>query len=105
MIVYLLWRLAIALIRVVPTRRSHALAAFLANLVFICWREKRRNTIDNMRHVFPDPDDGRAQRVARDSWRNYGIYLVDFLRAADGRAGNLSGTVEFEGRTLVDEAF
>jgi lauroyl/myristoyl acyltransferase len=104
-IVYLLWKLAIALLRVVPLRVSHAVAALMANLVFICWEEKRSNTIDNMRHVLPEAEDGRARRVARDSWRNYGKYLVDFLRAADGRAGDLSGEIEFDGRPSVDDAF
>jgi len=105
MIVVFLWRLATALLRALPLRFCYAVAAFMANVAFICWGEKRRNTVDNMRHVLPEAAAADVKRVARESWRNYGRYLVDFLRAADGRAGDLTGAIEFEARHLIDAAF
>ncbi|HTE83344.1 MAG TPA: lysophospholipid acyltransferase family protein [Dehalococcoidia bacterium] len=105
MIIYLLWRLATLLLNRLPLRVSYACAALLANGAFLFWGEKRRNTIENMLHVLPEADDSTARRVARDSWRNYGKYLVDFLRAAGGRTEGLTSSIEFEGRSLVDQAF
>lgn len=105
MIVYLLWRLATLLLRRVPLRISYGIAALTANAIFLCWPEKRRNTIDNMRRVVGDDDDAAARHIARDSWRNYGKYLVDFLRAADGGLDEQAASVEFPERSLIDEAF
>jgi KDO2-lipid IV(A) lauroyltransferase len=104
-IVYALWRLTTLLLRLVPLRISYAAGALIANAVFICWHEKRRNTIDNMRQVLSDESDATARRIARSSWRNYGKYLVDFLRAADGGGNDLAASIAFQDRSLIDEAF
>lgn len=94
MIVYLLWRLATVLARIIPLRASYVGAAAIADLVFFVWREKRENAIDNMRHVLSNADEATARRVARRSFRNYAKYLVDFIRAPKIRPEDLQGKVE-----------
>lgn len=105
MVAYLLWRLATALIRRVPLRTAYAGAVVVADLVFLFWREKRQNAIDNMRHVLAHSGESVARRTARDSFRNYGRYLVDFARSATTSAAQLTDRVQFDQWDIVDAAF
>jgi lauroyl/myristoyl acyltransferase len=104
-VVYLLWRLATALARVVPQRQSYAAAIIVADLFFLCWREKRANAIDNMRHVLPQAEMAVVRRVARQSFRNYGKYLIDFIRTPDMAAADLARTIDFTDWGGLDRVF
>jgi lauroyl/myristoyl acyltransferase len=105
MIPYLFWKLVTFSLRPIPTRVTYSVAATIAGTIYLCWTEKRRNTIENMRCVLPNTDEATIRRVAINSWRNYGMYLVDFLRAADGRADELANSIEFDGQSSIEEAF
>ncbi|GAC1397338.1 MAG: hypothetical protein NVSMB65_16300 [Chloroflexota bacterium] len=78
MVAYWVIRLAALLSRVVPLRVRYALGAAVCDLAYLVWVPKRRNTVRNARVVLGSAR--RAPRVARASWRNYGLYLIDFLR-------------------------
>ncbi len=63
-----------------PRRARLALAGPLTTLIYYAWVSKRRVTIANMAQILDvAPTDARARRLARQSWRNYGRYLSDFL--------------------------
>jgi KDO2-lipid IV(A) lauroyltransferase len=63
-----------------PRRARLALAGPLATLIYYAWVSKRRVTVANMAQILDvTPSDARARRLARQSWRNYGRYLSDFL--------------------------
>ncbi|HLY32125.1 MAG TPA: hypothetical protein VKQ36_13935 [Ktedonobacterales bacterium] len=64
----------------IPRPVRLAFAGPLTMMVYYLWPAKRRVTIANMAQVLGvTPDDPRARRLARDSWRNYGRYLSDFF--------------------------
>jgi len=78
----LMWALMVAagwLARLLPLRASYALARGGATLGFFAWGGGRRRCIENMLMVTGDR--GLARRYARQSFGNYGVFLVDFLRA------------------------
>jgi len=102
---YLLWRLATVLCRITPRRLSYAAAVALADVVFLCWREGRANTIDNMRHVLPDAAPATVRAVARQSFRNYCKYLIDFIRAPQMDADYLSKKIDFSDWEGLDAVF
>lgn len=78
--VYWLTQFASWLAGKVPRRARLALAGPLTTLVYYAWVSKRRVTIANMAQTLgTTPDDPRARRLARQSWRNYGRYLSDFF--------------------------
>jgi lauroyl/myristoyl acyltransferase len=102
---YLLWRLANFVVRRIPVHVSYRGAVLLADLVFLCWREKRENAIANMRRVLSDCQPSSARRAARNSFRNYGRYLVDFIRSPALPAEQLEGRIEFHQWPIIDAAF
>ena len=78
--VYWLTELASWLAGKVPRRARLALAGPITTLVYYAWVSKRHVTIANMAQVLGvAPSDARARRLARQSWRNYGRYVSDFL--------------------------
>jgi len=104
-LIYFLWKLATALGRAVPRRLSYTAAVAVADLIFVCWREGRANTIDNMRHVLPDAAPATVRRVARQSFRNYGKYLIDFIRGPQMDAAYLSQKIDFADWEGLDAVF
>ncbi len=77
--VYRAFRLGSWLARAIPVRVSYPVAAFLGLLAYYAWAGGRRRCVVNMTHV-TGGDVGRATALARRSFSNYAIYLVDFLR-------------------------
>jgi lauroyl/myristoyl acyltransferase len=108
--VYWLTQAASWLAGKVPRRLRLALAGSLTTLVYYVWVSKRRVTIANMARILgAQPNDPRARRLARASWRNYGRYISDFFylpnatsQAVLARTRDVSGGAGAFGR--IDEA-
>lgn len=104
MIVYLLWRLATVLARLVPLRPSYFCATILADLTFYTWREKREIVIENMGHVLPDATPETVRNIARQSFRNYAKYLIDFIRSPKIRPEEIDGKIVFDNWEAIEAA-
>jgi KDO2-lipid IV(A) lauroyltransferase len=79
----------------VPVRVSYAVAACLGVLTFYVWAGGRRRCIRNMTHV-TGGDTPRAKTLARRSFANYAVYLVDFLRFTGVTAEDVRRRVVFD---------
>ena len=80
-ITYWAIRVASRIARRLPLQLSYTIATAFADLAFACWRGIRLRTIENMRWVVgPGGDHARAVVLARSALRNYGKYVVEFLR-------------------------
>lgn len=95
MAVYWAFRLSSALARAVPVRISYTVAAFAGLLVYYAWAGGRRRCIRNMTHVTAG-DRATAARLARKSFSNYAIYLVDFIRFTSVTAAEVRERVVFD---------
>ena len=74
-------RFAQRLAAVLPDPARDRLAVLGGELVFRLWREKRRSTIENAAQVLGLPEaDRQVRAMARQCFRNYAQYLVEFLR-------------------------
>lgn len=93
--VYWAFRLSSALARAAPVRVSYAVATFLGLLTFYVWVGGRRRCIRNMTYV-AGGDEAEARRLARRSFSNYAIYLVDFLRFTAVTAEEVRDRVVFD---------
>ncbi len=79
MALYVAFRAAIFLTRIIPLRVSYAIARALGNVVYLVWPGGRRRSTQNMLRV-TGGDLREAKRLARISLGNYLVYLVDFFR-------------------------
>ncbi len=94
-----------AIARTLPLRLSYALAARIGDLVFYTWHEKRQAALANMRRVLgPEASDETVWRTARQSYRNYLCYAVDFLRFPGLDREAIRRAVTLEGRENLDRA-
>jgi lauroyl/myristoyl acyltransferase len=98
--VYLAFRAATLLARIVPLRASYALARAAGFVAFYLWPGGRRRCIANMARV-TGGDRGAAASHARRSFGNYLVYLVDFFRFMRLPKADLAGRVEFDGWDLI----
>jgi len=80
MLLWLAMRTGSTLANIVPLRVSYALARGAGTAAYWLWPGGRRRCIANMRHV-TDGDEGLARTYARQSFGNYAVFLIDFLRS------------------------
>ena len=95
-------RIASALAKAAPLPVAYAVAEACGALAFAAWRGGRTRCIANMRHVLRDGAQARA--VARRSFANYAIYLVDFLRSTAVTAAEVRRRVVFTDWAALDAA-
>jgi KDO2-lipid IV(A) lauroyltransferase len=77
---YWLLRAATWLAARVPRGARIGIAGVATTLVFYLWRSKQRATVANMAQIIGAGEhDPYAFRLARDSWRDHGRYISDFL--------------------------
>ncbi len=77
---YWLLRAATWLAARVPRGARIGIAGAATTLVFYLWRSKQRATVANMAQIIGAGEhDPYAFRLARDSWRDHGRYISDFL--------------------------
>ena len=95
---------AAALARAAPLWLSYRVGRAAGVLAYYAWAGGGRRSIANMRHVLrDDPDaDARARSLARQSFANYGAYLVDFLRFTAINAQQVRARVHFDGWERID---
>lgn len=66
-----------------PIKLSYRVAVILADLHYMFYGKERRAVMENLRIIFnrpPDSTDKDLEMAARDVFRNFARYLVDFLR-------------------------
>lgn len=95
MAVYWAFRLSSALARAVPVRISYTVAACVGVLIYYGWAAGRKRCIRNMTHVTAG-DRATAARLARKSFSNYAVYLVDFLRFTSVTAEEVRARLVFD---------
>ncbi len=96
MLLYWTFVIGTTLARVVPLRLSYAIARAVGVATYYAWPGGRRRCVQNLRHV-TGGDTVEARRIARASFANYIVYLVDFFRLIG------STREEFAGRVVSDE--
>ena len=97
---YWAFRIAAALARAAPLRLSYTLGRAIGIAVYYGWPGGRRRSIVNMRHIVGD--EVRARALARQSFENYGTYLIDFLRFTAVTAEQVQAHLQFDGWIRLD---
>ncbi len=80
MIVYWLFRLTIRLTRPLPLWLGYRITAVVAEICYYFFRPQRRALNDNLAWVLGTGDRRRVDGVARQAFRNFGKFVIDFVR-------------------------
>lgn len=96
MLMYLAFRFGALLTRAIPLRVSYAFARGIGWLAYLAWSGGRRRCIANMQRV-TGGDANAARRLARQSFGNYLVYLVDFVRFLRTDAAEVNRRVAWDG--------
>ena len=96
------------LVRMLPVSASYRLGAVVARLYYWADRSRRRLTLENLRHAFPERDGAELRRIARACYRNAAYTAVQGLLVLSGKHGReeilsmVDGT-QWEGVEDTDE--
>ncbi len=93
---YLAFRFGALLTRAIPLRVSYAFARGIGWLGYLAWSGGRRRCIANMQRV-TGGDAKSARRLARQSFGNYLVYLVDFVRFLRTDVAEVNRRVAWDG--------
>ena len=93
---YVAFRFGALFTRAIPLRVSYAFARGVGWLAFLVWTGGRRRCIANMLRV-TGGDTAEAHRLARQSFGNYLVYLVDFVRFLRTNAAEVDRRVVWDG--------
>lgn len=86
-----------------PRMLSYRLAVFLADLHYLLFPRDRREVRNNLRQILGQDSD--IGGLARQVFRNFGMYLVDFFYLARMNKNNLKDFVSLENLQYVDDEF
>ena len=96
MLMYVAFRFGALLTRAIPLRVSYAVARGAGWLAYLVWAGGRRRCVANMLRV-TGGDAAEARRLARQSFGNYLVYLVDFVRFLRTDAAEVNRRVAWDG--------
>ncbi|MXZ63185.1 MAG: hypothetical protein F4Y98_06215 [Chloroflexi bacterium] len=97
------FRIASLLARLVPLRVAYGCGFAAGVITYYLWAGGRRRCIGNMLRV-TGGDEAAARRLARSSFGNYGLYLVDFLRFDSRPRDELRDRIRYEDWDYLDGA-
>lgn len=105
MTLYILYRVGIFFSLALPLRVTYALASALSDIFCFVSSRDRRAVIANLKVVLgPSVDDATVSLTARNVFRNFAKYLVDFFRFQKIDAEYIKNNVKLVGLDNVEKA-
>lgn len=102
---YILYRMGYFLVNALPLKTSYRIASFAADICCMASFADRRNVIKNMETISGGCADKRAlRRMARELYRNFAKYLVDFFRSSKIDKEYVGRFVKVDGTKNIDAA-
>ncbi len=102
---YWLLRMMRKVAQVLPLRVCYAAAVLFSRIAWLVLPGQRRNATDNMAQVLGrDRTDPEARRKARDSFKFYAYYMVDFLRLPNTDPAEIDAKVRLDFLPDLDAA-
>ena len=92
-----------AVARCLPYRRVGQLGGCLGGLIFLLTPIRKRTTLENLRHAFPEKPDPELRRIAREAYANFGRALLELFWAAASHVEDVVEKVTLEDGELVTE--
>lgn len=103
--VYILYRMGYFIAMSLPVRATYSIASFLAYLTYLFSARDRNAVIGNLKVILGDQcDERKLRRIARQVFRNFAKYLVDFFRFSKLDDETMRRLVKVKGQEHVEEA-
>lgn len=103
MVRYVLYKIMQFLVNVLPLRVSFAIARVFSDIQYLFSRRDRKSILKNLASIMPGQDN--VQRYAREVFRNFARYLIEFFRM--GRHFDQAGIIkncDCDGLDRLEEA-
>jgi len=104
MVFYLMYRIGYFLAMTLPLKVSYPVACLISDIWYYLARPDRYAVMENLRVVTGIRDEKKLRRMARDVFRNFGKYLVDFFRFSKIDEDYLKRFIKIEGLEHIDAA-
>jgi lauroyl/myristoyl acyltransferase len=107
MILYLLYRTGRRIALVLPLKFLYGVACLLADLHYFMYAKERRAIIKNLKVILNRPkgtSDEELKIIAKDVFRNFAKYLIDFLRFSIIDIEYIKKFVKLDGLPNLEEA-
>lgn len=101
---FLLYRIGHFLTLKVPLRISYRIAVILADIHYHVYIKERRAVIENLKTILNNNNTKELDRIARDVFRNFAKYLVDFFRFSMIDSEYMKDFVKLEGLSNIEDA-
>jgi len=101
---YLLTIVLVRLSQVLPHETALRFGDSLGGFTFSVARLRRRVVLENLKNAFPDKDGSELLRIARDTYRNLAMSLVEYARLPVTSEEELRERITFKGLESLDEA-
>jgi len=104
-IFYIFYRIGQALAINFPVKFSYRLAVILADIHYMLGFRERKAVMENLKIILAKPSqDGELKQAAKDVFRNFAKYLVDFFRFSEISPEYIKELVKMEGLSNLDDA-
>ena len=101
---YTYYKIGIFIANKLPLKGGYALARFISDLHFLYSKADRVAVLNNLRVILPNKDEKELIRCAREVFRNFCMYLVDFFRTPKFDKTMLEDKINVVGLENADEA-
>lgn len=101
---YAALRTALFALRLIGETGARKLGEILGTLTFSLFRIRRRVTLDNLRHAFPDLSEQERSRIAAKSYRHFGVVFLELARLASFSQEQFRTKVRFSDESGIAEA-
>lgn len=90
--------------RALPYRWADAVGMGLGRFLFSVFGVRRRVSMENLRHAFPEKSEAELLRIARDAVGNYGRTMMLFFWSSAREAAAINAHLHFRGAHLATGA-
>lgn len=105
---YMIYQAARFLSRALPLPNAYALGRCISDLCYLFDHRGRRCVISNIRHILDhqgrNPGEAELERMARENFRNFGRYIVDFFHYDRMTSGDVERLAEIENPEALRQA-
>src|SRR5262245_35183999 len=100
---YALFLVFRSVVLLLPLSGARRVGSFLGGIAYHLLGRRREIALDNLRHAFPEKSNDELLEIARGSFRNYGIAILELLWFPRFDDASLSRVVRLRNPELISD--